>query len=1433
MVQTFATKRVARYLSSELDANITLDKIYFKPFTSLEIINFKWDDNNGKTILAVESLESSFVLSQLIQNKLQIDEININKGYIDIEIFKDSTNFSQAISYFSSSKKDKNVKKNKLELKLDRIVLHDNTFKLINHNYNHHNKGVDFSDLEVTNFSVTFDDIKLDSILQADISDFTLKEKSGLIIRKINTLASYSKHKMEFKDLYVETNRSVLTDYVKFEYDSIKDFQDFIKKVQVTGDLKSSKISSRDIEYFASDLKTVVFDTNIKRAKLNGTVEKIQARNVHLTTAKQTELEGDFTIKGLPYINKTIFDFNLKSLTTSSTDVEILVPALSNQTKFDLPEQLDYLGKISFTGKFKGLYNDFIVNGLFNTALGNLTTESHIDIKKPLKYAGHIKSSLFQIGKFINNNSLKNTGFDINFQGTNLNIEDLTLAFNGQLENTTFQDYQYNKLQLTGEIANKKLNIEGSIDDKNLQVGFNTTLDWQDNKPNYLLDATISHAALQPLKWTTRDSVVIHEAIINTNLTGSSLNTFIGHLYADSIKMSTSKGDFEINSIDFIAEGTEANRTLTLASDVADAKVKGNIDLNTIVPYFKSLAMRYAPAIAIDLLPYNAQNFNLEVSIKSFKPIASLIDPNLILDDGAYLNADFSSNNYTARFTAFSPSVIYKGMKLSNLSIQETADERAFSLDLVADRLSFADSTYINNIAIVNVLANDSLRFKIAASNQETPNYLNLDGNIHFAYNEPAYIKIQDSEIKINHENWKLNPDALLRISKGKVHINNLLLSQGQQRVTLNGIVSNQQDKLNILFDNFSLTSLNGFTKPLGIELQGKLNGNLALNSLLKNPYASANIETSPILYNLTPIGQLKLNAQFEPSIGIANLNINLFDDLKKGVSLKGEYDFSNANNPLNLKGELKELDLIVFQPFLRTIVSDLRGRSSADLTIEGSLRNPKISGLGRFHNVEFNVNYLKAPFKVNNQIALIENNSIILQNFIFNDAKGRQTRAEGIVNLAKVANPYIDIDLHANNVLLLNTTFKDNNLYYGTAYATGVFEFKGFTNALNIDINAKSEAGTIINIPFNNAMTVTDSDFIYFVSQDSSNNKQKDRKSFFNGLTMNMDFNLTRDAEVNLQTNLGSLKGNGNGAITMKISNLGDFEMFGDYVVNNGKFHFTAQDFFNKFFDIKEGGTIRWTGNPSDAIVNLNALYQQRTSTRPLYNAAGRDGGEDERVLAQADMLIKGTLEQPDITFDLNFPQNPYIKDQLQSYLSDINNVNQQALSLIVRRSFTPSTTEQIGREVNNTLLSAGAEIAFNQLNNIISQSLNINFFDLNIRSLNDASASLRLWDDRLILTGGITDRTNFQATDLTFFREGVTTDAELTYRLRKDGNLMARAYNRPYTRNFLLRSSDSEYISALGLVYRQEFNSINEFWKKLWTWGGIKKEDKPKEKK
>ncbi len=1416
-VQTFLTKKVANYLSKELSAKVSLDRIYIKPFSSISLNGFSLTDQKGMTILQAKELQANVKLRQLLHNKLVIEELTLDQGFVNFQIHADGSNFQFLIDYFTPRKTDQQPTKKGVELSLQHIKLKNNHFKYINHTKKHQQHVVDFSDIDLQKLNGEIANIFYDSThFSAAIKQLKFIEKSGFQVKELSTSTRISSREMEFDQLKLITNRSEVGRYLKFTYQDFSDFSDFIHKVHMESTFDEVYVDSRDIEYFAPDLKNVRFTASLIQGKANGTVSNLQAQHAHIKTGKETELIGDFSIVGLPNINQTIFDFQLASLQSSATDVELLVPQLANRNLFKLPTPVHQFGKINYQGTFHGFYNDFAVEGNFQTNLGDLSTKTAINLKQGIAYSGSVIAPEFQIGKLLSSNSLKNTKLDLSFSGEGLTLPDLSLQIDGSLNHFQYNDYQYDSVAVHADLLNQLLGVRGDINDRNVKLAYESQIDFQQDETIYDIDASIDQINFNQLGLFKQDSILVFDTFISTQLKGNNLNNLNGNLSTGQISMSTKRGEFTIENLFFSAEGNEKDRLLLLTSNVLDAEMKGVIDLNTIVPYFKALAMRYAPAIGFDVEPYREQDFDLKVTIKSFDPVSAFLDPNLTLQDGARLNAQFSSSDYTAKFSAYSPLVKYKGFHLQNLEVEESADEQDFSLKLTADKFFLSDSLFVNKVVINNVLAKDSLFFQINASEEQDPNILRLNGNIHFAQNKPAYIQFNKSDIIINHEPWALNTDAQLRVSKGKFYLNNLKVTQGKQKVLFDGIISNEDDQLNVSFDHFNLRSLEPMLNPLGVKLDGELNGNFELHSIFKKPYLSANINTSPLVYNKIPIGQLKLLADFNPEDKKANLDIQLLDDRNRGLNLKGYYLMEGIDQTIQLTGTLKEAELILLQPFVRNLASNLEGKVSADLEIGGTLKRPKIKGIAKIQYATLMVNYLKTTYQLTNETAIIDQNNILINNLKIADDNGHLAHASGIINLNNLRNPYIDVDISTNNFMILNTNYKDNNLFYGKAYATGTFAFKGQTSAIDIDIKARSEENTSITIPFNNAMTVTDSDFIYFVSKDSSENKVNASKYFLKGLTMNMDLTFTPSAEVNLQTDLGSLRGNGTGEISLKLSTLGDFEMFGDYVVNSGKFHFTAQDFINKYFDIKQGGTIRWTGSPSAATINLVAIYQQRTSIGALYNAAGR-AGQDERVLAQADMNIKGTLSRPDVTFDLNFPQNPYVRDELQTYLLDANNVNQQALSLIVRRSFTASSSNEIGREVNNTLLSAGTEIAFNQLNNILAQSLNINFLDFNIRSLNDASASFRFFNDRLVLTGGVVDRRNIQTTDLTFFSNQVATDAELTYKVRRDGSLMFRAYNRLNTRNILFTPTD-DYINAVGIVYRQEFNTFREFWKKMW---------------
>src|SRR5690606_26289090 len=96
---------------------------------------------------------------------------------------------------------------------------------------------------------------------------------------------------------------------------------------------------------------------------------------------------------------------------------------------------------------------------------------------------------------------------------------------------------------------------------------------------------------------------------------------------------------------------------------------------------------------------------------------------------------------------------------------------------------------------------------------------------------------------------------------------------------------------------------------------------------------------------------------------GLANIDLQLADEQQRGIALAGSYNFFDENEKLSIQGELQETDLTIFQPFLKNLVSDLRGKGSGNVKITGTFKNPKISGIGRIHHAEFTVNYLQTHY--------------------------------------------------------------------------------------------------------------------------------------------------------------------------------------------------------------------------------------------------------------------------------------------------------------------------------------------------------------------------------------------------------------------------------------------------------------------------------------
>jgi hypothetical protein len=1421
-VQTFVAKKAAGYLSKELHTTVSLTGLYVRPFKSVILEGLLVLDQQKDTLLNTPKLLVDINTFSIKQKVIDVNTVQLNNASLYLKTYKDkTTNLDFIVNYFSSSDTTKVVKPGKkpFNLSFDRVILNNIKLKYKNFRYDTVTKEVNFDDAELTQLNGIFEQLNTkDHLFQADIKNLTFKEKSGFVLKNLTAFTTIDTNKIELKKLLLVTNQSRLSDYYLMQFSSYDDFNDYVNKVRMKGNFKNSHLSSRDVAYFTPELRKMNLDLDID-GQITGLVNNLRAKKLSVKAGKATYIKGDFIVKGLPNLEETFMDLKIEMAGTNKKDLDQLLRNTTGKPAKVIPPILNKFGNINFNGSFTGFQNDFIAYGEFKTKLGRLVSDVNMKISKKgvPSYSGNVKTYDFNIAELLDQKSLGRVTAAVNIVGKGAEIKGLKEKIIGDINYIDFNKYRYRNVKINGTFDNKFFDGNLSINDKNIQLAFDGGVNLNPKLPVFDFKATIKNAKLKALK-LFKDSLKV-DATFSTNFSGNNLNNIQGNLSIVKIRLDNVKGIYNVDSVLLQAQGLGINRTLTINSDIFDASIKGQYDLNTIGSYYKSLAKTYIPSLKTEISRFGEQNFQFDLKIKRFEPIAELVAPGLEIDDQAILIGTFDSHKNIATLNGFVKKLTYKGITINNLILDENTTTNQLQAIITSDRVDLNDSLYIKNVNISNILRNDSLALNVKLSNSDDANQLDLNGLIEFSKDTTARISILPSLVKINSEDWAIQEKVRISFNQGKTEVSNFDLTNGRQTLSIDGVLSDDpKDILLVGFKDFSLKTLNPFVKTLGVNLAGNMNGETRVSNVIKSPKINDNLKIDSLTLNDIYIGNLSDTSSYDKNKNLANIYTRILTGTKETLAIDGALDLKEKLIDLTLK--LNECELAIVEPFVKTLVSNLKGKISSNLTVKGSFAKPEINGSLSLEKSQLTVNYLKTTYVITDKVAV--NNSVLsLSNLKLTDIYENQAIANGTVDLNNINTPTLDITVKARNFMALNTTAKDNAIYFGQAFGTGTFSFKGPTNKMFIGIDAKTEKGTVFNLPLNSSETVSSKDFITFVNKDTTNLAEK--VTDFDGLTMSFKLSVDPNSTTNIFTTLGNLSGKGNADLNLEINSLGDFEMSGDYIIESGSFDFTAQEVINKKFNIRQGGSIRWTGNPTVAQIQLKAIYALRASLADLYTAANRNVSTNsaERVSTEVEMGLSGLLLKPDIKLDIFFPSNPAIKEELQAYFNDQNNLNLQAFSLIIRRSFAPGTgASDLGKQLTSGVTSTATELLFNQFNNVLS-SLNLDFVDINIRSLSEANASFKFFNDRIILNAGIVDRkSTSDLSPIGFSRNNVGSEVEMLALIKKDGSLVGKLANKPPTQQSLftnLAINQNTNVTSLGLIYNQQFDNFREFLQKL----------------
>src|SRR5690606_28842197 len=245
----------------------------------------------------------------------------------------------------------------------------------------------------------------------------------------------------------------------------------------------------------------------------------------------------------------------------------------------------------------------------------------------------------------------------------------------------------------------------------------------------------------------------------------------------------------------------------------------------------------------------------------------------------------------------------------------------------------------------------------------------------------------------------------------------------------------------------------------------------------------------------------------------------------------------------------------------------------------------------------------LNSYFSIDQEKIRFDRTGIHFDQFEIKDSAQNTLVVDGLAATQNFVNYNFDMDIRARDFRALNSTKKDNKLFYGQLYFNTNLKVKGTEAAPAIDgrlvINENTKMTVVL--PQNDPGIVQREGIVEFVDMDAT---QLDsvlmapydslNTSPFTGMDISVNIEINKEAELSLIIDEGNgdfLNVKGEAELTAGIDPSGKINMAGTYELEEGSYELTF-NFVRRKFNIEKGSRITWEGEPTDATVDLDAIY-------------------------------------------------------------------------------------------------------------------------------------------------------------------------------------------------------------------------------------------------
>lgn len=1448
-VQNFVAREATEIISRKLGTRISIDRVDIGLFYRVSLDGFYVEDFQRDTLLYAGRLDARIKSLGLFGGGLVFSRAELSDARFCLRETPDGEmNIKQVVDKLS--KKDKARAEGKFRLEIERLETDGLDFCMERLEHRNPSYGVDFADMHLIDIRAELKNFTIDGpVIHTDIGRLAMRERSGFVVEDLAGCLCIANGCIDIREGHIRTAKS------NIELPSLSLigldwalYKNFVEEVDITAQVVNTTLSSDDIAYFSPKMKDWHLTLTDVNADVSGPVADMSGSLRSVRTGADTKLSVDFAAQGLPDVGKGHFKADISELTTSAADVDRLAAALTGK---NLPDEVLRIaknaGKIGLTGKFDGTLTAFAADAALATEIGGATCLLQVSSLRDgcRGVLGDVKTSSLQLGELLENDLLGPLSLNVHVNGE-LSSEHSDAEVSGEILRLGINGYDYDSLRMKGHLVNREFNGLIEARDRNLRFDFRGLLDLNDEqRPRYDFALDLEEANLAALGVNRRDSVSVLAARIAARAVGRTLDDLNGIIFVRDVSYRYNDRELAADSVVIVGRNSLSDKFIRLRSDFVDADYEGKTSYKEVFAYLQQRFRDYVPTLdggpgwqaqhpdTVELADGYSQ---LTVNVRKINPLVNAVSPGLQIADGSQLLLRINPANDKLSFEAASDYIERGRMLVTRLNLD--AHNRG-------DSLVFAASTedlYLNSFHMSRVgMSGGAKDNKLELITDFADTIGDVSGRIGFRSEfargrGPAGrqidLRLTPSYISRGEKTWNIYTDGITA-DTSRIRIDRFRMVNAGQQLLLDGVVSRRlQDSVQLTLHNFELAPFSQFTSSMGYRVDGRTNGSATMKAVLGAGEVQADIVVDSISINDLAVPSIWLRSRWDFIQNRAGILVQQRENLDTLV--RGFY--APSQKRYYARATLDAVELSALDPLLEGVVERTGGNADVDIALRGSGKEANLSGQIAVRDFTTTVDFTQVTYTMPRAVIEVKNNHLIAEGVPLYDPEKNEGLFSIDLNLEHLSNIFYSVKVLPKELMVLNTTSKDNDLFYGRIFASGSATIAGSKGGVKMDIVATTEGDSEFYMPLSGQSNAKTADFVTFVTPEQIDTtdylvrkkllfQQQGRKKEAAGSTMDITMALNVQDNTAFQLvidpTVGSaLKGRGNGMLNLHINpGNGIFNMYGDYTLIEGSFLFSLQNIITKKFIIESGSMIQWTGEPVDARLDINAVYKLKTSLQPLLNTVTASSDDDQSgsrisdrsVPVDCKIHIGGRLSNPQLDFSVVVPVTDI---ETQAAVASVLNTQeaqaQQFISLVALGTFSNSGSANIGASSG---VATGLEMLTNQLTNWFSTDdyriiLNYRAGSEMTGDEVDFGFSTNLINNRLLVEvegNYIIDNKQAVSNNVSNFMG----EAHVTWLIDKSGNLRLKAFTQTIDR---FDENQGLQETGIGISYKEDFNNFKD---------------------